>query len=515
MSKPARKGQQAAHQHVGKMLTDNKGVAQNLAALIAMPTRPFRLPTVERQRTAVCHLRQLQTVTTGTTVVPPVWGSQNVNDLIMAFYGQPGRLALLWTATTAGAQYSAVFTMLGNSMFSTANTYPNYQGNTWFILEPSASITLTTEPFPFGISWPLTGFGYYQGGTSRPHGDYYASGNDTGNNYIFMNATDVLTIFLTSAGASMAGNLMMSVWQWQGPKQNPAPAAPGGGNLKWTLSAGGTANDSLTFTASQAGYYTVMLDSFHLTAGSVAELKATASITCNATNGWSHFSAKDFLGAPYNISGAGPIIGRESRVNGASCLMTNVTPHIYRGGAFIGCRVMADTPVWVLSRAALEDKKNVTTHDGGLGAYSFMESTENRHQYYRHSEVNALQFDLSDNSLYNVFVFSPPAASAQTFEITFELAVEYQSDAPVANTMTYAGPGTANDMAVANGIINSVPAWFFENPMHMSDIYGWVKRGAKSFMKHAPGIAAGMSGTMPSAAAGLGGLVQLMRAMGV
>jgi len=514
-SRKEKAGRRAAYKNVKQSTRFRGGAsspAANLALLLAAPVHAFKLPTSERLRSSAAHIKNIFTAGTVTTSSPPQWGSSGNIDTVVCFFGQPGRAVTLWSSVGAVCNYTCRFQ---SDTGATGGT-PGVQTDTtyWYPVGGTTALTATATAMTEAGYWPFYGASYLSG-SSQPHGSWISAGISASVPYVFLNAGDAISLSIDTSGATMAGTVGFTLMQWVDAKSPPGTANTAlSGFFGLTLTGAGSTGNVLTQTAVAAGYYTLSFNEINLTSGTCTYVRVQATIVTASGNQWCTYTMADFLGSPANSSGLGSVLGDKARVNGASLLMTNTTPVLNAGGTILAARTHSTENFWALSRAKLLAKRDPYTGRAEAGCYTFMESTQRTRTYAQHSVLNGCVFDLDFDDHYNVIAITNPSTGSQTFTCTVEMAVEFETDCPLFVGKCLLGVPEDN-LTQATAIINSVPEWFFENPMHMSDLYQWAKRGASNFARIGPAISAAVAPHAPAAAAGISGLVNLMRAMGV
>lgn len=486
--KKKKKGQSQALPHQQRIRA--KVNRNMLAEFLALPgeTQGVRLPTTDAPRTSVMVAKDQYTITVANVTPPPSW---NNGDLVVAFHGQPGRLACIYTSLSTG-NYQLAFNT-GTSVNST-----------WILFQ---AVSGSYSPV---MTWPLCGTTTQYFATT--HGVTMAmgySGSDN-NQFVWMNSNDTITIFPASAWTSTAvGNVVFTIFAWGG-RDTPTYEV---GQTTITLASGNVPGASTVFTAIVPGYYQVVFDGIYITSGSVTSGSngISLNLNCNATTGWKQISMNDLdprIGGDISI-------GQACRVNAASMLMTNTTSVLNRQGTVLAARLKSEqfyqvTPA-VLARAAEK-----YTGDAAQGVYTFKEFSSANENFVTATTPNpSALFDLDSDDYFHFIQITCPsvATSANTFTVSFDTCVEFKCDnarySKAVSNISY------EQLIAARRLINSTPEWFYENPEHMRAIYNFIRSGVqklgRGLVTVAPYAARAASYAHPEGAAGYEMLAHLLR----
>lgn len=460
-----------------------------LAECIALPgaTEGFRMPTVDAPRTSVMAVRDQYTITADTTAgANPKW---NQGDLLVAFFGQPGRLAAIFTTLSTGS-YQALFA---------AATSTNTVG-VWTLHNQTVPGSMSPE-----LVWPIVGFKTLSG--APPHGKQMAVGvtaPETG--YVFMNTGDTITNYATSWTSTAVGNVIFNVYNWVGKDSAPYEAV-----LPPITLVSGNVPAGTIFTASAPGHYMLQYNGIYITSGAVTSAAngIVLNLNCNSTVGWRMVYMPDL---DFYADGD-RVIGEECRMVGSSLLMTNTTSVLNRQGTVLAARMRADNFLDV-TPAVLAKCAEKYTGDAAKGVYTFKEFSSMAEKFVSSTnDSGGLRYDINTDDYFHFVHISCPNLSANTFTLSLDSVVEFKTD--VARYRKGVAYFSYDDLIAARKLINSNPNWFYENPMHMSDIYGFIRRGASAFAKgirkYAP-MAAAVGGALnPAGAATYNALADLLR----
>lgn len=471
--------------------SDQSGV---LARCIALPYEAsgLRLPTVDMPRTATMTTRDQFTWSSPVTG-PPSWSS---GDLLVAFYGQPGRLAMIYGALQTNAPYSVTF--------AEASSNVDRGSPTWFPLASPVGNEVTWDN-----PWPLVTLT----AASGPHGPTMPIGMSNGVPYVFMNFGDEIIVTPTGAAAGWP----TALWQWEvrqwESKNNVATVAANGFMGSTTTVLPG----AFTVVGLGTGYYSFYWKGISdLTAGAAA---ATCGfnivVRCNAANGWSVKS----MGTLDNANGGDAAIGQEMRLNGCSLLMTNTTSFLNRQGTVLGARLRGLDALTV-TPATLQKAGEKYTGDASKGVYTFKEFSTYQEIFREVTDIttngiSGMEYDLDMDDFYHFIQITcpTPSTTANVYTVSIDCSVEFKTDVEryVKGVSTY----RPLDLIEARRLVNARPVWFYENPLHLDSIYNFIRKGVKAAGKYAPYVASAASAIDPAGAPAYAALMHLIQRMSV
>lgn len=436
-----------------------------VALSIALPVdHPgVRLPTVDMPRTSIITVRDTFTVTTPTNTV--AYNGFGLGTILYAHYGQPARLGMLATICSVTSLYSCQF---NNNR--TSGTYSKWIWSNGTISTPGT--------YPIEESWPFVGARWFSGETF--HGPTVPYGASTSGNYVFMNLNDTLNLSMYQAG-TWDGSYTISAHAYETPGAAPLEVA----SIKVLVTAG---QGYYNFTAPKTGYYSVRLGTVELTSGTIitgAGMNAHLSVVADAANlKWANKVMGDV--DPGN-SGDVNIV-ECCRTNASSFLMTNTSAGLYKQGTVIAARLREHVP-FVVSMSSLSKAAEKYNKEAEHGVYSFMEFSAESENFKNNGEDGNLSYDLDYPGFYHFVAISNPAyaTAPNVYSVSLDTTLEFKTD--VARYARDVAKSDVMELVRARQLINSNPNWFYENPMHMSDIYGFVKRGGAALARGAKAVA--------------------------
>jgi len=440
-------------------------------------TSALRFPTVDAPRTSVCNIKQVLTLSSPTGTPAPSW---NTGDLVVAFFGQPGRLFTYWGNYVPGGQIFQFASVTG------------------------VAIEVWTVGSEAGSYWPVTGL---VAATSTPTGSCKNIGVANGVGYIFMNVGDTVAVLTGIVDDPTAvGVVTVDTYRFSDGNSEPVYVS----SYPVPFSSGTTAPSSVISTPGEAGYYAFYISS--ITTSNPTALIQFTSVVLETGNpvGWIHVTSSDIDPR----TGGDEQLVRDFRVNAASLLMSNTTASINKQGSVVAARVrtvsdFANLAPETLGRCA-EKYNGVAEH----GVYTFKEFSDYQQNFRSATASGYPVFHLDTDDYYHFIQISCPNVSTMSnmYTVSVDMMLEFKSD-----SSRYA-KGVCNmgytDLIAARALINSNPEWFYENPLHAADIYRFIRSGigaAARFGKaHAVPLAALASSVNPGNAALYATLSQLM-----
>lgn len=457
-----------AIRNVNKQVKSRYGTEQTLAMTIALPHQAtvLRMPTTDAPRTGAVKLRDQLTVSISNSAPPKF----NNGDMLAAFYGQPGRLAMIWDDLKGGI-YKLRFPSLALSLSTDQYWY-------WLVGSTGGSVSMSN---PMAVD----AINHFSSG--QTHGAQLPIALSASRTFIFMNTNDVLT-FGTSVGAStLVGTVSFSIYRWKAENSPPVHQT----TTSATLVFGGLPNNGVLFQASAPGHYAVEMESTNITAGSSStSLGVIVLLTTSTAPGWQHIH----MGELDAIANGDSQLGEDTRVVASSMLMTNTSALLARQGTVLAARLRG-IDAFDVTPAALAKSDEKYAGDAAKGVYTFLEFSNEREKF-RSCVIaeTSMSYSLDiDDYCHFVQITCPQVATASnTFTVSFDNILEFKTDSArysksVAN-LSY------GDLILARRCINSNPEWFFENPQHMAALYNWILSHASAAVRGARRYAGPIAG---------------------
>lgn len=470
----SRPGRKSGPQHVARLTARMGDQPANINALslaVALPREHpnVRMPTVDMPRTAVLTVTD-QFQWKDKPAFPPIGLGFQTNETVLILLGQPGRNIGYWSSNLSAANYTLFFD--GATAWNLA---------TGQLPQAVASTDLTDD-------WGLTG----GSGTGGPHGSSVSVGYSGVKKYTFLNQGD--TLYASAMGgvpSTYSGTVALNVYTWA---QGGRETLISGKLLPFTL---GAFTPQIIVTAPVAGYYSLGLTNVSVTAAGSGTFAPTLSITlqCLAGTGWCWYPILDLD----PLSGGDGAIAEEVRSVATSVLVTNTSAYNTREGTILAARIRGEDPLSV-TRTLLARSAEKYTGDAAMGVYTFMELSEGRQRFdssvFAGTQNYGMVFDLEVDDYFHYICIS--AAVENTFIVSTTNTVEFKTDS--ARYAKDVARGSHGELVESRRLINSRPEWFYENPLHMRDIYGFVTKAVKQGVR-------GLQTISPYAAA-LGGMLQ-------
>jgi hypothetical protein len=416
---------------------------RTIATAIGLPSQgPIHMPTVDIPRSSCTVLTDELAVYSPST---PFTG-WSTGDTIIAFFGQPGRLAMIWQNGLPTGTVGCYLQSGSGPVTSTTISYPS------------------ANPVFLNYAVPILG-AYSSLGVVTPHGITHCSGRQADVNYIWLNASDTINIVVTPSYATGTGNINWSLVRYTGPNSQPVVYS----NSITSLPVGAS---TLSATPGSQGYYAVRLDTLNLPAGTAGSLYLNnVTIVYNSTVGWRQLSMMDLD----PNSGGDVNMVEEARVNACSMLCTNVTSMLNRQGTVLAARVR-QLPFWRVTPSILGRAAEKYQGDAAHGCYTFFELSDVRATFTNHNNDFCATFDLDYNDYYHFvqLTCATPLTTANNYAVKFDTMLEFKTD--IARYEKRVSNYNYQDLIAARRVINSQPVWFYENPTHAQQIYGFIKK---------------------------------------
>lgn len=465
-----------------------------LMTAMAIPSStPIRFPTSDMPRTAVLSTTDIFTLGNCDAGAGSIAHGFSQGDLLLALYGQPGRMFSYFSTLTPAGTYGARFA-------NTTNTSPS--SGEWVVAPAALTSGVQTQPG----WWPLLAF---PSTSSTTYGPSIPVGYSKGVPYVLMNSNtssrDALKMSLVVAGGGTV-NVYWSIFQWTDVDVEPVLVTSAFTNVVGTATV--TVQPPLT-TVQKSSYIALRIATVTYGAGTATNVKVTIDFEPGATSGWVNVPSGDMDAANTTSD---PAIGEEIRAVSSSLLVTNVTAFNSRQGTITAARVR-NVPLFDMTSSMLARAAEKYHGDAALGTYTFMEFSEPRAQFTTCFNKYTCMFNLDLQDWYHLIQVSNSnyATSNNTFQVTAENMWEFKTDS--ARYAKGVSPFTLPQLCAARARINSRPDWFYENPNHMAKIYQMVRGVGDAVGKYGPPVARGVGAAMGNQVAGdaLAILLELLR----
>lgn len=486
-----RVGTMAAAARMATRFAGVKNEERLLAMAMGLPGEigALRFPTKDAPRTAVMGALDQRTITTADSTAGG-WGN---GDLLIAFFGQPGRLAMVYSVLANPSYYY----LLMSSPTGVAR-------RDWYITNNNiaGSVSINTP-------WPL--LATEQGTGATVHGKTMAVGMSGGHSYVWLNGNgDKISIQSSTGSSNLVGKAVFEVHQWTGTESSIQVST-----VELTLVAGLIPTGTL-YAPTSPGYYRIEFAEYLITSGaSTSNMAIQLRLTLDSVEGWTQISMGDL---DANASGDASI-GEQVRVNASSMLLTNTTSVLNRQGTVLAARVKSNDFMFV-TPASLGKSAEKYTGDAALGCYTFKEFSRYSEEFRNvtlSDQAKGVVFDLDMDDFFHFIQVTCPNVSttANTYTLSFYTMLEFKTD--VARYQKDVSNLNEMSLIAARRLVNSRPEWFYENPLHAGQIYQFVKnlgyKAARGAATAAPYVAKAASFYNPAGAAGYEALAQMLRGL--
>lgn len=487
---PTQNFQQQQPRHISSVVRRLEGhsasseTAKRLAMAIALPSAAtsLRLPTVDCPRSSICTL--IDTVSAKTPTVGFTERGFDPNTMLVALVGQPGRSLMMWqSGLNSGAEYELKF--------------GSFLVDRWQIgLNDNL---LRSEDF-----WPLVGARLINLASAPIHGITMPVATTSHGNFIYMNTGDNLLIDSNGQQTfnNLTGNLTFSILRWHSPNAEPSIV-----NTKTTPVDGGVVPLANLHPCTSAGYYAVHFTDLQVTSGLAGENPWTHALRirlqCTAANGWRMYNHSDF---DPNAGGDVSLLS-DCRFNSAALLISNVTAEINKSGMVMAARIRGTDPVQ-LNEDDFQRSAEKYTGQAANGVYTFKEFTQEASEFKGalvRSTGGTLYyptFNLDMEDFFHYIMITGVESLQNNFQVTITTTVEFKND--TSRYQKDISPYDYHALLAARRIIASNPEWFYENPLHVADIYRFVKskldQGGRFLVKHSGAISTAVGAIAPELA---------------
>lgn len=446
-----------------------------LARQMAIPTdvtNYCRMPTVDMPKTAIFKLTTTASVTTPNlgSVQSPVGSSDG--DLMFYIYGLPGLSAMYGPAITP-----AVVTAV-------TATYA-YQDNTTFQLVTgpmAATDDITVDWKPYRC-------------TENATSEYIPLGMSRSKVFAWFNDTEDAQFYYMQNGTSQTTcttGLYIEMLRWEGPGELVSR------NVNITKATGASAPFAIPVTTS--GWY-----SFEVTFRASVATTGTVGFTIQNTARIVNPPRMKFL---YQSALVNKEIGESIRRTGFSLLVTNTSAMINRQGNVIAARLMNDGFLTdnAFGMSHLSGAAEKYTGDASKGVYTYMDFDQNA-EVFSQSLLNDFGTSGPAGPVFNLEYYGyvhtirisnpSPSVTPNSYLVTACGLYESKTDSMM---FTKTVPLYSHDALVEARRVNNATEYFYENPLHIADIWRYIRGAFNQFRKAAVPIGTAASALFPEAA---------------
>lgn len=462
-----------------------------LARQMAIPDMPqshvIRMPTVDMPAVAAIAVQDsFNTVTAELSTSAGKLPVSTSGTLMFISYGQPGR-ALVYgpIATTLAAD-----TITNKFEYRDRDNY-TIVANTQALLYGGGS----PPTYPKGTT--ISGFWNPVNVVSSNISDEPTRplGFAKERTYIYVNGTEKLSWegWYGPGSTAWPVSLVIRVYRWHSPSDPPTLASTLG------YANGDTAVTSFSWTPTESGYYTWdysvgVLDS--------ASFSGDLGLT---------FTIKTAIANPrvmvhrFNAALQKKDVGDYMRRTGFAVLISNTSAEINKQGTVVAARMLAEGPSSSVLAGSQQESSvaalaNKYTGMASKGLYTYMDFDMYAERFNQaFNESSCPVFDLDYNGFAHIALISNPSAATQanSFLVTFYGIYEFFSDDPLYPSV----PAHFDHNALCEARrVNNSTAYFYENPLHMSDIWKFIRNSFNVMRRAAIPIGMATSAMFPEAA---------------
>lgn len=496
--KQRRRGQQQASgmQHVraqqhavfSSLIAEQEGLA--LARQMALPEGPnaslLRVPTVDMPPVAVNCSQWTATLTASAATLDLAGYPVKPSELMVINYGQPGRAALVGPLVTVAAEGAVTTTFRYAQLGGAGLTASVVLAKDFDTLDPGSTHVFQWDPVQVIDSVVPA-----SGPKRRP------LGHSRGRTFVYIDPNEQFLLTHKMGGTVIAPtyNLRVVLYQWGGPHE------PHTSVMEWHSSPTGEAAGIFAVTTS--GWYT--MDIFASLPDNVTvdvEVTLEVAIAAKVANParMIHYWNETLTGAE---------IGDSCRRTCYTLLMTNTTAQMYRSGTVVAGRMLnerfgnyslSETASGYISSSSVALLNSKYTGQAAKGCFTYMDFDQEAEKFA--TAVNNWGnpiCDLDYRGFVNLEVFSQLTLGAEvvaSYLATFTMVTEFRTDnmmfAPTVSSL-------AHDALVEARRVNNTTPYFYENPLHMGDIWNNIKKGFAAFRKVAIPLGMAASTFFPEA----------------
>lgn len=466
----------------------------SLARQMAIPEASealLRLPTVDMPRTAITRLTTTTTISTSDcppNTYPTLWNGSG--DLLVYVYGLPGLSYMYGPVRHVGAAVDARVHSFGYSADGTVYA----QTLNYAKIPPGANVTVPWEP-----SWGMDGYT----NSSTPLG---ISGGRT---YAWFDSSEKMRFTLLKAGVKSVtpGPLTVTIFAWKGPGE-PARVV-----RQLTYDKAQAGSDQFSVNAERPSWY-----SFEFTIGAMDTDTITETILIEV-DGVARYENPARMLFHYQSDMLVKDVSESIRRTGFSLLCTNTSAEINQQGTVVAARLVndgfydEDSSMNVLHLAKASDKY---TGKAAHGVYTYMdfEQVNERFDQAVVGETSRFalgpQFNLDNYGYVHVIkITNPnPTTLANDYLLTCTAIYEFRTDSMLYNKTV---PMMSHDALVEARRINNATPYFYENPLHFSDIWNGIKSAFAIVRRAATPIGAVASTYFPEMSPAIMGMAHALQ----
>lgn len=464
--------------------------AKMMALPESMPA-PVRLPTNDMPVVALTRTSKAFAFSP-MTIAPVQQPVSDTGDCVFFVYGQPGRMMQYGplTYTTTVEATTSTFSFAGSAGGTEQQSYVNFNvsGST---LYGGSSETVFMQPVRH-----VNASGNVN--TMRP------LGRSNGRTYFWLNAGEQFYWKCNNSPVGgfglLPGDLSITVYKWIGVDDTDSMKT-------YRYPKGFLRNPAFTYSdapmeLSGLGWYSIEFTISMLDADSTTNLVAltTSTISPGVNFQYMAFAWDETI---VGTSGSGEI-GENCRRTATSVLITNTSPVLNKGGSVTAARLVNErisTPNALVNDSSL----NVTTLNNASqkytgmaekGVYTYMDFEQSSELFAQAvNQYGSPCFNLDVRQYVNAIRITSPS-TVNSFLITIQAVIEFKTDSMLYSKSV--PDGYFNALVEARRINNSTD-YFYENPLHLGDIWRYIVKGFNAARKVAVPLGMAASTTFPEA----------------
>lgn len=444
-----------------------------LARQMALPSNNeilFHMPTTDMPKAAITSLTTTHDARNASfaTADDKCPSMTNTNgDLLILMYGQPGLSHMYGPVNHVAA-------------LGTGNMSFQYHGSH---VDGQLALNSTTVQKGSSLTTPWQPVYAYSSlqQAARPLG---VSGGRT---YCWFDCTELFGFFFKTNGdnpTSLPVSFTIDLYQWQGPGEQPYRFK------SMSYAKAGTPGNSYLVPVS--GWYT-----FDFTISALDTDTFTSEMFSVAVVSTTNMADAPIMHLMYQEEIINSSIGSSIRRTGASILVTNTSAEVSKQGSIIAARLLNDS-IWdttsAMTTTHLAKAADKYTGQAANGLYTYMDfdrAAEDFGQgHYDATPGNPASHDISANItatkagpvfsldyygyVHFIRITNPsPSTLPNDFLVTYSAVYEFRTD-----SMMYPRSVPTMDFhsLVEARRVNNSTMYFYENPLHLGDIWSHIKR---------------------------------------
>lgn len=483
------RGKKRAHRAVRNAVSPYLGpnYGSMLAKQMAIPETAdglVRLPTPDMPRTAQIRVTTTHTMRNAVTAVNNPSFSQYSGDIVVLTYGLPGFSHMYGPVANTNPLNGTLqlFTYADNNSGPTpAGVFPL----TRTTMQPGSSVSTNWTPTR-NVS-----FASSNNNVAKPLG---LSGSIV---YAWFDPGEKIVLVFNEAGSAAATipvAFTTQVFRWIGPGEAIDNVA--------TLSYQKGATGTNSWTVPMSGWYAL---SFVVSAVDTDTITALLGVSVTSQASVANPNLM-ILVSQEPIEN--PDVGESIRRTAYSMLITNTSAEINKQGTIIAARLVNDglwSGVSEMSVSHLDRAADKYTGPAQHGCYTYMDFEQSNEQFFQ-AHMGEGTYSTSgpcfNLELYGyvhmIRITNPTAATlSNDFLVTVTAIYEFRSDSML---FTKDVPQLEYEALIAARRVNNSTPYFYENPLHLGDIWGHIKSAFNNARRAAIPIGMAASALYPEAA---------------